>query len=112
VHGNASPALRVLGGTVASEWHGRGDVHGGARAVLVQGIDPLGRGRSGGAVTAQGVVGGVLSELGAHGGHGGILGGRGVAGSSHCEVGVSEGVCRGGDHPLGVGVGGGGRREG
>jgi hypothetical protein len=24
MHGNASPALRVLGGTIASEWHGRG----------------------------------------------------------------------------------------
>jgi hypothetical protein len=58
---------------------------------MVQGIDLLGRGRSGGEVTAQGVVGGVLSELGAHGGRGGVLGGRGVAGSSHCEVGASEG---------------------
>jgi hypothetical protein len=42
-------------------------------------------------VTAQGVVDGMLSELGAHGGRGGVLGGRGVAGSSHCGVGASEG---------------------
>jgi hypothetical protein len=62
-------------------------------------------------VTAQGVVSGVLSELGAHGGRGGVLGGRGVAGSSHCEVGASEGVRRDGVHPLGVGVGVGGRRQ-
>jgi hypothetical protein len=62
-------------------------------------------------VTAQGVVCGVLSELGAHGGRGGVLGGCGVAGSSHCEVGASEGVCRDGIHPLGVGVGVGGRKQ-
>jgi hypothetical protein len=62
-------------------------------------------------VIAQGVVGGMLSELGAHGGRGGVLGGRGVAGSSHYEVGASEGVRRDGVHPLGVGVGIGGRRQ-
>jgi hypothetical protein len=59
----------------------------------------------------QGVVDGMLTELGAHGSRGSILGEREVAGSSHYEVGASEGVRRGGDHPLGVGVGGGGRRE-
>jgi hypothetical protein len=30
VHGNMSPSLRVLGGTIASEWHGRGVVYGGS----------------------------------------------------------------------------------
>jgi hypothetical protein len=55
-----SPALCVLGGTVTSEWHGRSDMHGGARAVLVQGIDPLGRGRSGGEVTAREMDGAAL----------------------------------------------------
>jgi hypothetical protein len=63
-------------------------------------------------VTSQGVVGGVLSELGVHGAHGGIMGGRGVAGSSHCEVGASEGVRRDGVHPLGVGDSVGGRSKG
>jgi hypothetical protein len=38
VQGNASPALRMLGGMVASEWHGRGALLGRARAKLARGI--------------------------------------------------------------------------
>jgi hypothetical protein len=55
---------------------------------------------------------GMLSMLGTHGGGGGILGERGVSGSCHCEVGASEGVSSDDVRPLGIGVGGGGRREG
>jgi hypothetical protein len=66
VHGNASPALRMLGDAVVSKRHDRGDVLGGVRARLAQGINPLGRGRSGGEVTSQGVVGGVLTKHGVH----------------------------------------------
>jgi hypothetical protein len=61
-------ALDALGGQIGSRRHGRGNVHGHARVVLFQGIDPLGRGRSGGEVTAQEVNGGVLPRLGIHGG--------------------------------------------
>jgi hypothetical protein len=63
---NATHALGALGGQSGSIQRGRGGVHGGARACLVQGIDPLGRGGSGGEVTARSVVGGVLSKHGVH----------------------------------------------
>jgi hypothetical protein len=105
-------ALRALDGTLASGWHGRGAVHGRARAKLAQGIGPGGRRGAGGVVTARGMLGAMLSMLGAHGGRGGILGERGVARLRRCEVGSSEGISRDGVHPLGVGDGGGGRREG
>jgi hypothetical protein len=68
VHGNASPALRVLGGTVAYGWHGRGVVYGGSEVAASRGI---GRGRAGefdGEVTGREVVGGALPRLGIHGG--------------------------------------------
>jgi hypothetical protein len=38
-------------------------------------------------VTARETVDAVLSALGVHGGHGGILGERGVAGQCRCGVG-------------------------
>jgi hypothetical protein len=105
-------ALRALDGTLASGWHGRGTVHGRTRAKLARGIGPGGRRGASSEVTAWGMVGAVLSVLGAHGGRGGILGERGVAGLRRCGVGSSEGVSRDGVRPLGVGTGGGGRREG
>jgi hypothetical protein len=58
------------------------------------------------------MVGAVLSGLGAHGGRDGVLGEHGVAGLHHYRVGSSEGVGSDGVCPLGVGVGGGVRREG
>jgi hypothetical protein len=105
-------ALRALDGMLASGWHGRGAVHGRTREKLARGIGPGGRRRAGSEVTARGMVGAVLSVLGAHGGHGGILGEREVAGLRRYRVGSSEGVSRDGVRPLGVGTGGGGRREG
>jgi hypothetical protein len=68
VHGNTTQALGTLGGQIGSRRRGRGDMHGHARVVLLQGIDPLGRGRSGSEVTAREVDGGVLPRLGIHGG--------------------------------------------
>jgi hypothetical protein len=68
VHGNASPALRVLGGTVAYGWHGRGVVYDGSKVAASRGI---GRGHAGefdGEVTGREVVGGALPRLGVHGG--------------------------------------------
>jgi hypothetical protein len=62
VHGNGARTLGALGGSVGSSWHGWGGVLGGVRARLLRGIDPLGRGGSGGEVTSQGVVGGVLTK--------------------------------------------------
>jgi hypothetical protein len=51
MHGNASPALRALGGAVASERRDRGGVHGRARGLLLRGIDSSGRGKLGSEVT-------------------------------------------------------------
>jgi hypothetical protein len=87
VHRNGLHALCTLGGSVASDWHGRGAMHGGSRTRAARGID---RGCSkglGGKVTAWGMVGAMLSVLGVHGGHGGVLGKRGVAGRCRCDVG-------------------------
>jgi hypothetical protein len=108
----ARERLHALDGTLASDWHGRGATHGRARAKMARGIGPGGRRGAGGKVTSRGKVGVVLSVLGAHGSHGGVLGERGVAGLHRCGVGSGEGVSRDGISPLGVGAGGGGRREG
>jgi hypothetical protein len=80
-------ALWALGGSVASDWHGRGAMHGGSRTRAAQGIDRGCLEGLGGEVTARETVGAVLSALGVHGGHGGVLGERGVAGRCHCGVG-------------------------
>jgi hypothetical protein len=92
--------------------HGQGTLHGRAQADLDRGIDPVGRGGSGGEVTTREEVGATLSQLGVHGGHGDALGKHGVDERRICEVGLSKRVSRDGDHPLGVGVGGGDRAEG
>jgi hypothetical protein len=112
VHGNTSPTLRMLGGTVASGWHGRGAVYGGSEVAASRGI---GRGRAGefnGEVTGREVVGGALPRLGVHGGQWrrpwhrrGIVVGL-------CGVGSGEGSYRDGACSLGVYGGGGDRREG
>jgi hypothetical protein len=64
VHGNERHALRALACSLASDWHGRAALHGQFRPGLARGIDLVGRGGSGGEVTAQAVVGGALSTLG------------------------------------------------
>jgi hypothetical protein len=110
--GNGAHALCALGSPVMLVWQGRGASHGRSRAELARGIDPGVQCEAGGEVTTQGVVGGVLSVLGAHGCRGGALVESGVAGLLLCGVGSSKGVGSDGDHPLGVGVGGGGGREG
>jgi hypothetical protein len=51
VRRNATHTLRALGGPVVSVQHGRGGVHGEARAVLAQGIGHRGRHGAGGEVT-------------------------------------------------------------
>jgi hypothetical protein len=50
----------ALGGQIGLRRRGWGDVHGHARVVLLQGIGPLGRGRSSGEVMAREVDGGIL----------------------------------------------------
>jgi hypothetical protein len=112
VHGNEHHALHALDCSLASGWHGRGASHRRARAELDRGIDPGGRRGAGSEVTAQGMVGAMLSGLGTHGGRDGVLGERGVAGLHHYRVGSSKRVGSDGVRPLGVGVGGDGRREG
>jgi hypothetical protein len=87
VHRNASPALRVLAGTVASEWHGQGVAHARSRAGAAWGIDHGGRRGAGGEVTARGGVGAVLPKFGVHGRHGCVLSEGGVAGWCRCGVG-------------------------
>jgi hypothetical protein len=88
VHGNASPALLVLGGMVASEWHGRGIVHARSKAGMAWGIDHGGRHGAGGEVTAREGVIAVLPKFGIHDGHGCILSEGGVAG--WCRYGVGS----------------------
>jgi hypothetical protein len=81
VLGNAQHALRMLGGTVDSGWHGRGVMCGGSEVAASRGI---GRGRAGkldGEVTGREVVGAALPVLGAHGGYDDDQGRRGVAGA-------------------------------
>jgi hypothetical protein len=68
VHGNGTRALVALGGQIGSRRRGQGGVHGHARVVRLQGIDPLDRGRPSGEVTAREVDGGVLTGLGVHDG--------------------------------------------
>jgi hypothetical protein len=88
VHGNVLHALRVLGGMTTSDWHDRGAMHGGSRTGVAWGIDRGCTEGLGGEVTAREMVGAGLPMLGVHGGHGGILGERGVAGRCHCSVGL------------------------
>jgi hypothetical protein len=61
---NVMPALGALGGSLASAGTVGGASHGRARAKLVRGIGPEGRGESGGEVTGQEMDGGVLTLLG------------------------------------------------
>jgi hypothetical protein len=63
-HGNERHALRALACSLASGWHGRAALHGRFRSGLARGIDPVGRGGSGGEVTARAVAGGAPSTLG------------------------------------------------
>jgi hypothetical protein len=64
VHGNGRHALRALGDSLTSGWHSRGALHGRARAELARGIDPGGRRRASGEVTARAVAGGALPTRG------------------------------------------------
>jgi hypothetical protein len=104
-------ALDALGGQRASHGLGWASVHGHARAELARGIGPLGQGEAGGKVTAQEMDGGALPRFGALGGHGDVLGERGVVAWCLYEVGSDERASRDGVHPLGVGVGVGGRKQ-
>jgi hypothetical protein len=104
MHRNGTRALGVLGSSVGSRWHGRGGVHGRSQAGLPRGIGPRVQCGTGSEVTAWGVVGGALPQLGAPGGHGDALGERGVDERCLCEVGSGEGSSRSGDRPLGVGL--------
>jgi hypothetical protein len=76
--GNAAHALHALGCSTVSEWQGRGAMYGGSRSGAARGIDLGGRRGASNEVTAQEVVGVVLPMLGVHGGHGSVLGERGV----------------------------------
>jgi hypothetical protein len=105
-------ALGVLGDQIVSRWHGRGGVHGRARVYAARGIDPVGRGGSGGEVTARSGLSAALPHLGVHGGHGNGQGRRRGSSAGLCGVGSREVVSRDGDRPLGVGVGGSDRAEG
>jgi hypothetical protein len=87
MHGNGWHVLRALDSMAALVWLGQGALHGGARASLVWGIVPLGQGRSGGEVMAQELNGGALPRSGALGGHGGVLGVRGLVEGCLCDVG-------------------------
>jgi hypothetical protein len=100
---NTQHALRMLGGMVASGWHGRGAVCGGSEVAASHGI---GRGRAGkldGEVTGREVVGAALPVLGTHGGYGDDQGWRGVAGARSLHGGARVWV------PVGWRSGTGGR---
>jgi hypothetical protein len=94
MHGNGTRALGALGGQIGSRRRGRGGVHGHARVNRLQGIDPLDRGRPGGEVTVQEVVGGVLPKRGVHGGQWRHPVRRGVAGSVSVGWGQARGPAR------------------
>jgi hypothetical protein len=111
VHGNVRHALCALGGSAVSVWHGRGALHGRARAKLARGIGQGGHRGASGEVTAREMDGGALPRFGALGGHGDALGERGVVEWCLCEVGSGERASKDGIHPLGVGVGIGGRKQ-
>jgi hypothetical protein len=85
--GNTAHALRVLGCSTVSEWQGQGAVYSGSQSGAARGIDPGGRRRAGGEVTAREVVSAMLPTLGVHGGHDRILGVGEVAGRCRCGVG-------------------------
>jgi hypothetical protein len=91
VHGNATHALRALGGPITSIRRGRGGVHGEARAGLARGIGHRGRHGAGGEVTVQWVVGGALPLIGILGGHGDVLGGMGWLGRVSARWGQARG---------------------
>jgi hypothetical protein len=84
---NATHALGSSGSQSGSIQRGRGGVHGGARASMVRGIEPLDRGGSGGEVTARSVVGGVLTKHASIIGNGDVQGVGEVALGSLCGVG-------------------------
>jgi hypothetical protein len=102
VCGNATHALRALGGLVASVRRGRGGMHGEARAGLAQGVGRRGRHGAGGEVTGQGVVGGALPRSSVLGGHGDVLGRAWGGQTVSVRGGVSLGGQQDGVHPLGV----------
>jgi hypothetical protein len=106
VLGNAQHALRMLGGTVASGWHGRGAVCGGSKVAASRGIGHGRAGKLNGEVTGREVVGAAMPVLGAHGGYGNDQGRRGVAGARSLQGGAGVWV------PVGwqSGTGGRGRR--
>jgi hypothetical protein len=85
---NVAHALGAPGGSMASGWHGRGAVHGRSGAGASCGIGRWGDGEASGEVTAREGVGAVLPKFGVHGGHGDVLGRRGVTGSGLCKVGL------------------------
>jgi hypothetical protein len=62
VHGNAMHVLRALGGSIASDWRGRGDAHDRPREGVARGIVHGGRHGAGGEVTVLEAVGGALPQ--------------------------------------------------
>jgi hypothetical protein len=106
VHGNTLHALCVLGGTVTSRGHGRGEVHGGLGVTASRGIDRARTEEFDGEMTGPEVVGGVLAMLGCPRWAWRWPGRRGVLTPSRYEVGLELGFLQGGDHPLGVEGGG------
>jgi hypothetical protein len=90
VHGNASPTLHVLGGTIALEWHGQGAVYGGSEGAASRGIGRGCAGKLDGEVTDREMVGAVLPKLGVHGSHGGVLGRAWGRSIGHWEMGSSS----------------------
>jgi hypothetical protein len=96
----------MLGGTIASEWHGRGAVYGGSEGAASCGIGHGCAGKLDGEVTGREMVGVVLPKLGVHGGHGGVLGRAWGRSIGHWEMGSSSPAGLEGAHALGVSRGG------
>jgi hypothetical protein len=95
-------APRALGGQATSAGTVGVASRGRARVKPFRGIDPGCRGESGGEVTGQEVDGGVLTELGRPRWPWRLAGRRGVLAQWLCEVGSCGGICRDGDHLMGV----------
>jgi hypothetical protein len=100
--GNAQHALRVLGGTGVSGWHGRCAACGGSEAAVSRGIDRARVEELGGEVTGPGAVGAVQPKMGVHDGQGDGDGVVGCSSGATARWGRGLGARKGGVLLLGV----------
>jgi hypothetical protein len=94
MHGNTLHALRVLGGTVASGWHGRGAVCSGSGVAASSGIGQTRAEEFDGEATGPDVGGAVQPRMGVHDGHGDGAGGMECSSCASARWGRGLGASR------------------